>query len=62
MSEKPLTTLIEKLGVDPCMLMVATVVVASFVLIVYTFKHHEKMENKRIDQFNNMVKALKKAK
>lgn len=61
-AEAPLTELIKALGVDPCMLMVATVVVASFGLIYFTFKHHEKMEDKRIEQFNGLVKILKKGK
>lgn len=61
-AEAPLTELIKALGVDPCMLMITVVVIACFVLIYFTFKHHEKMEDKRIAQFEAILKAIKSKK
>lgn len=52
-----LSTIVEKLGVDPCLLAIVIIVIVFFWFMRYTYKHQEKMEQIRVSQW---LKAMGK--
>lgn len=51
------TELVRKLAVDPCLLAVVIIVSVCALLIMYTFRHHEKMEAIRAQQAMKIAQA-----
>lgn len=47
--------LIDTLGVDPCMLSMIIVVIASFALIVYNNKHAKDMAKLNVEQLQRLL-------
>ncbi|HEB92692.1 MAG TPA: hypothetical protein ENI94_04335 [Gammaproteobacteria bacterium] len=48
---------VEKLGVDPCLLAIIVVVIVFVYLIRFTYKHQEKMETLRMTQWVKIMKG-----
>jgi len=55
-----LRNVIDALGGDPCILAILIIVIASFALIVYAYRHQERMEKLRLKQVADILKGQRK--
>ncbi len=55
-----LQKVIDALGGDPCVLAILIIVLASFALITYTYRHQERMEKLRLKQAADILKGQRK--
>lgn len=50
-----LDKIVDKLGAEPCLLAILAIVLCCIWLIIYTYRHQERMEAMRLRQWSTMT-------